>query len=91
MMTQAEAARAKMIHHALDRDKSELSRRDVFLIGAINNVVAELRRLRHAAFGLDREDRIQIAMRLSAEHHARQKTAKRTTRRRRPSRGASRA
>ena len=90
MMTPAERARTQMIHDALDRDRAPLSRRDVFLIGSINNVSDALHRLRRAAFGMDREDRIPVALRTEAEHSAgRQKPPKRATRRRRTSRSPS--
>ena len=41
------------------------------LIEALAANAVALDRLRRAAFGLDREDRFEIAERLSAEHNAR--------------------
>jgi hypothetical protein len=47
-------------------DTEELTRRDVLLIATLNNQTEALHRLRQAAFGLDRQDRIALAERISA-------------------------
>jgi hypothetical protein len=47
-------------------DTGELSRRDVLLIATLNNQTEALHRLRRAAFGLDREDRIAVAEQIGA-------------------------
>jgi len=59
-------------------DTEELTRRDVLLIATLNNQTAALHRLRRAAFGLDREDRIAVAEQISAScgHYRRRRGAR---------------
>ncbi len=51
-------------------NNQELPREVLLTIAALNTHAQAINRFRRAAFGLDREDRYQIAVRLSAEYRA---------------------
>lgn len=74
-------------HEALDRNRQTLSREGVLIVAACNTLTVALHRLRRAVYGLDREDRVELAERIAAAHRggstrrSKRTTARRTARR----------